>query len=376
MWKKVILITGGAGFIGSHVIRRFVNKYSDYLIINFDKLTYAGNLENLQDVEDFDNYIFIQGDICEEERIKKVFEEYSITDVIHLAAESHVDRSILYADSFIKTNIFGTFNLLSAAKEFWKDDYQNHRFHHVSTDEVYGSLDINPDNKFTENTPYNPHSPYSASKASSDHLVKSYHDTYGMNITISNCSNNYGPNQFPEKLIPFVIDCIKESKNIPVYGTGENIRDWLYVEDHVAAIDIIFHNGQSGETYNVGGNCEMTNLSIIDKIINTYVNIKYSNPDNNHGISLTEHEISEIADKYKESITFVQDRPGHDLRYAIDSSKLRTELNWTPSETFDTGIEKTVQWYIDNYIWVDNIKSGEYSNWVYRNYENRRNLTQ
>lgn len=371
VWKKVILITGGAGFIGSHVVRRFVNNYPDYLIINFDKLTYAGNLENLQDIKDFDNYIFIQGDICEEERVKKVFEEYSVTDIIHLAAESHVDRSILYADSFIKTNILGTFNLLSVAKDFWKEDYQNHRFHHVSTDEVYGSLDMNPDNKFSESTPYNPHSPYSASKASSDHLVKAYHDTYGMNITISNCSNNYGPNQFPEKLIPFVIDCIKESKNIPVYGTGENVRDWLYVEDHAAAIDMIFHNGKSGETYNVGGNCEMTNLSIIDKIINTYVNIKYSNPDNNYGVSLTEHEISEITDKYKESITFVPDRLGHDLRYAIDSTKLQTDLGWKPQETFDTGIEKTVQWYICNCNWVENVKSGEYSNWIYRNYENR-----
>lgn len=370
-WKKTIMITGGAGFIGSHVVRRFVTKYPDYLIINFDKLTYAGNLENLTDIENSDNYIFIQGDICDESRIRKVFEEYDVTDIIHLAAESHVDRSILTAADFVKTNIVGTFNLLSIAKDFWKDHYQNCRFHHVSTDEVYGSLDMNPDNKFKETTPYNPHSPYSASKASSDHLVKAYHDTYGMNITISNCSNNYGPNQFPEKLIPFVIDCIKESKNIPVYGTGENVRDWLYVEDHAAAIDTIFHAGISGETYNVGGNNEMSNLSIIDKIIDVYVSIKYSNPDNNYGVALTEHEIAEISNKYKESITFVPDRLGHDLRYAIDSTKLQTELNWKPQETFDTGIRKTVQWYIDNSVWLENIKSGEYSNWVYRNYENR-----
>lgn len=350
MYDKVIMITGGAGFIGSHVVRHFVTKYPNYKIVNFDCLTYAGNLENLKDVENYPNYVFIKGDITDEQDVKNTFAAHKITDIIHLAAESHVDRSILDPDAFVKTNVFGTYNLLNIAKAFWeKEDFQNHRFHHVSTDEVYGALDMNPENKFKETTPYNPHSPYSASKASSDHFVKAYHDTYGMNVTISNCSNNYGPNQFPEKLIPLVINKIDNSEDIPVYGKGENVRDWLYVEDHAVAIDVIFHNGVSGETYNVGGNHEMTNIDIVKKII-------------------------EICNRYMPVIScikFVADRKGHDLRYAIDSSKLQNELGWSPQETFDTGIEKTIKWYLENREWLNNITSGEYKNWIKKNYKER-----
>ena len=327
-YKKRILVTGGAGFIGNNVVRHLANKYPEYLIVNFDALTYAGNLENLKDVENKENYVFVHGDITDFVKVQETFEQYQITDVIHLAAESHVDRSILNPDVFVKTNVLGTLNLLNAAKANWlvfPHSLDNHRFHHVSTDEVYGSLDLNPENKFKETTPYQPHSPYSASKASSDHFVKAYHDTYGLDVTISNCSNNYGPNQFPEKLIPLVINKLTNGEKVPVYGTGENVRDWLYVEDHAKAIDLIFHKGRSGETYNVGGNCEMTNLEIINTI-NTLLNPTGRVPELNTVIE------------------FVTDRAGHDMRYAIDTTKIKTELGWEPEETFTTGMHKTIMW--------------------------------
>jgi dTDP-glucose 4,6-dehydratase len=293
--------------------------------------------------------MFVKGDIRIEEDVFGTFEKYNITDVIHLAAESHVDRSIKNPNIFVETNVMGTLNLLNAAKHYWTGfpyDLEPHRFHHVSTDEVYGSLDMNPDNKFREDTPYDPHSPYSASKTSSDLFVKAYHDTYHLNITISNCSNNYGPNQFPEKLIPLVINRLENGEKIPVYGKGLNVRDWLYVEDHVKAIDTIFHNGTNGETYNVGGNHEMTNIDIVTTIIEVYE-------------ELTGKDINK-----KDVINFVQDRSGHDLRYAIDSTKLQTELGWKPEETFETGIKKTIQWYLDNKKWMENVTSGEYQKWI------------
>lgn len=369
-YDKVIMITGGAGFIGSHVVRHFVKKYPNYYIINFDALTYAGNLENLKDIENESNYKFILGDIKDISKIKSAFDSYGVTDIIHLAAESHVDRSILNPSEFVETNVNGTCNLLNVAKVAWKDNYNNHRFHHVSTDEVYGALDMNPDNKFTETTPYNPHSPYSASKASSDHFVKAYHDTYGMNVTISNCSNNYGPNQFPEKLIPLVINKLKTGEDIPVYGKGENIRDWLYVEDHAKAIDIIFHKGKSGETYNVGGNHEMSNINIIKTLMKVFAhqqqlfNIR-------HGIKYFTNPEPTWVRGYESQIKYVTDRAGHDLRYAIDASKIQNELGWTPEETFETGIEKTVRWYLDNQDWLDNVTSGEYTKWLNQNYAKR-----
>lgn len=353
-FDKVILVTGGAGFIGSHLVRHFVTKYPNYRIVNFDALTYAGNLENLKDIEDKDNYIFFEGDIRNIQDIKFAFQAFDVTDVIHLAAESHVDRSIKNPNIFAETNVIGTLNLLNVAKDNWTGFPLNldpHRFHHVSTDEVYGSLDMNPNNKFKETTPYMPHSPYSASKASSDHFVKAFHDTYGLNVTISNCSNNYGPNQFPEKLIPLVINKIEKGEKIPVYGTGENIRDWLYVEDHAKAIDLIFHKGKTGETYNVGGNCEKTNLEIINELLS---NSKFANT----------HKLEDI-------IEFVKDRAGHDLRYAIDTTKIETELGWKPEETFTSGMKKTFEWYISNKEWLDHVTSGEYKNWVDANYKNR-----
>ena len=352
--NKRILITGGAGFIGCHVVKRLVKNYPNYLIVNFDSLTYAGNLENLKDVENAPNYVFVKGDIVNGSDIIKVFEKYEITDVIHLAAESHVDRSIKSPVEFVKTNVIGTINLLNVSKAFWKDDLQNHRFHHVSTDEVYGALDMNPENKFTETTPYNPHSPYSAAKASSDHFVKAYHDTYGMNVTISNCSNNYGPNQFPEKLIPLVINNLKECCKIPVYGNGENIRDWLYVDDHAEAIDLIFHNGVSGETYNIGGNNEMSNIDIVKVLINVYT-------------ELTGGNVEDI--NYDDYITFVTDRAGHDLRYAIDYSKIQRDLRWYPKTLFREGIKTTVKWYLDNSEWLSNITSGDYKNYYEEMYK-------
>lgn len=351
---KNILITGGAGFIGSHVVRHFVNKYPNYRIINFDALTYAGNLENLKDVENYPNYTFFEGDIRNIQDIRFVFEAFDITDIIHLAAESHVDRSIKNPNVFAETNVIGTLNLLNVAKDRWCGfpyDLDPHRFHHVSTDEVYGALDMNPENKFKETTPYNPHSPYSASKASSDHFVKAFHDTYGLNVTISNCSNNYGPNQFPEKLIPLVINKLENGEKIPVYGTGENVRDWLYVEDHAKAIDLIFHNGVAGETYNVGGNCEKTNLEIIGELL---ANSKMGGT----------HKLEDV-------IEFVKDRAGHDLRYAIDTTKIERELGWKPEESFESGMKKTFEWYTSNKEWMDRVTSGEYKNWIKTNYKNR-----
>lgn len=357
-FEKVILITGGCGFIGSHLVRHMVNKYPNYHIVNMDAVTYAGNIENLLDIDNKPNYTFFKGDIRNVNDVNMVFNSFDVTDVIHLAAESHVDRSIKNPNVFAETNVMGTLNLLNAARERWcvfPVNCDNHRFHHVSTDEVYGSLDMNPDNKFREDTPYDPHSPYSASKAASDHFVKAYHDTYGLNVTISNCSNNYGPNQFPEKLIPLVINRLETNDKIPVYGKGLNVRDWLYVEDHAKAIDLIFHEGKSGETYNVGGNHEMTNIDIVNTIINVYNKLtnKHLNKD--------------------EVINFIKDPRGdaHDLRYAIDSTKLQTDLGWSPEETFETGIKKTIQWYLDNKQWVENVTSGEYQKWI-DTYYNRR----
>lgn len=355
-FDKVILVTGGAGFIGSCLLRHMVNKYPNYRFINFDALTYAGNLENLKDIENKPNYTFFKGDIRNIQDIRFVFESFNVTDIIHLAAESHVDRSIKDPNVFAETNVIGTLNLLNIAKEYWcvfPNNCDKHRFHHVSTDEVYGTLDMNPENKFKETTPYSPHSPYSASKASSDHFVKAYHDTYGLDVTISNCSNNYGPNQFPEKLIPLVINRLETNDKIPVYGKGLNVRDWLYVEDHAKAIDLIFHEGKSGETYNIGGNHEMTNIDIVTTIINVYN-------------ELTGKDINK-----DDVITYVQDRSGHDLRYSIDSTKLQTELGWKPEETFETGIKKTIQWYLDNKKWMENVTSGEYQKWI-DTYYNRR----
>jgi dTDP-glucose 4,6-dehydratase len=357
-FEKVILVTGGCGFIGSNLLKYMVNKYPNYHFVNMDALTYAGNMENLVDIESKPNYTFFKGDIRDMAMINMAFDSFDVTDIIHLAAESHVDRSIKNPSVFAETNVMGTLNLLNAARERWcifPVNCDKHRFHHVSTDEVYGSLDMNPDNKFREDTPYDPHSPYSASKASSDLFVKAYHDTYGLDVTISNCSNNYGPNQFPEKLIPLVINRLEIDDKIPVYGKGLNVRDWLYVEDHAEAIDLIFHEGKSGETYNIGGNHEMTNIDIVTTIIEVYE-------------ELTGKDINK-----KDVINFIKDPRGdaHDLRYAIDSTKLQTELGWSPEETFETGIKKTIQWYLDNKKWVENVTSGEYQKWI-DTYYNRR----
>lgn len=352
-FKKNILITGGAGFIGSHVVRLFVNKYPDYRIINLDKLTYAGNLANLTDIEDSPNYQFVKVDIRDFESINKVFTDYKIDSVIHLAAESHVDRSITDPFSFAETNVMGTLNLLHVAKEYWKDNYTNKLFFHVSTDEVYGALEFG-DELFTETTSYDPHSPYSASKAASDHFVRSYYDTYGLPIVISNCSNNYGPYQFPEKLIPLFINNIRHQKPLPVYGKGENVRDWLYVEDHAKAIDLIFHKGKIRETYNIGGFNEWKNIDLIKVMIKVCDRL-LGNPVG-------------TSDKL---ITYVTDRAGHDLRYAIDASKIKNELGWEPSLQFEEGIEKTVKWYLDNQEWLDNVTSGEYQNYYDSMYKDR-----
>ena len=347
---KNILITGGAGFIGNNAVRLFVNKYPDNRIICLDKLTYAGNLANLKDVENAPNYSFVKADICDFEQMLRIFSIYEITDVIHLAAESHVDRSIKDPFTFAMTNVMGTLSLLQAAKEHWKEDYASHRFYHISTDEVYGALEFDG-SMFTETTAYDPHSPYSASKASSDHFVRAFHDTYGMNVVISNCSNNYGPYQFPEKLIPLFINNIRHGKPLPVYGKGENVRDWLYVVDHARAIDIIFHQGKTGDTYNIGGFNEWTNIDLIKVMIKT-VDKLLGNPEG-HSLGL---------------ITYVTDRAGHDLRYAIDSTKLKNELGWEPSLQFEEGIEKTVKWYLENQEWMDNVTSGEYEKYYQNMY--------
>ena len=351
--KKNILITGGAGFIGSHVVRLFVNKYPDYRIVNLDKLTYAGNLENLRDVENAPNYTFVKEDICRYEKMQEIFRTYSIDGVIHLAAESHVDRSIKDPFTFAKTNVLGTLSLLQAAREYWNGDYDGRRFYHVSTDEVYGALGFDG-TLFTETTKYDPHSPYSASKAGSDHFVRAFHDTYGLPTVITNCSNNYGPYQFPEKLIPLFINNIRHEKPLPVYGRGENVRDWLYVEDHARAIDTIFHRGRDGETYNIGGFNEWRNIDLIRVIIRT-VDRLLGRPE---GAS-------------EKLITYVTDRAGHDLRYAIDSRKLKEELGWEPSLQFEEGIEKTVRWYLANQDWMDDITSGEYERYYQEMYTGR-----
>ena len=356
MARRSIVITGGAGFIGSHVVRLFVNKYPEYNIINLDKLTYAGNLANLKDVEAKPNYKFVKMDICDFEALYDLMQREKIDGIIHLAAESHVDRSIKDPFTFAKTNVMGTLSLLQAAKLYWEalpEGYEGKRFYHISTDEVYGALDFN-DELFTEQTPYNPHSPYSAAKASSDHFVRAYHDTYGMPTIVTNCSNNYGPYQFPEKLIPLFINNIRKGKPLPVYGRGENVRDWLYVEDHARAIDIIFHKGKVAETYNIGGFNEWKNIDLIKVMIKTVDRI-LGNPEG-HSLGL---------------ITYVTDRLGHDARYAIDSSKLRRELGWEPSLQFEEGIEKTVRWYLDNEAWLDNVTSGDYQRYYDDMYQSR-----
>lgn len=382
-YKRNILVTGGAGFIGSHLVRLLVRKYPDYRIVNLDALTYAGNLENLKDIEDCPNYVFVKGDICDHVAVSAIFDRYDIDGVIHLAAESHVDRSIEDPFVFARTNVMGTLTLLHVARTYWTNpslrgsDMSNtslhgsdgantslrgsdgavaiskRRFYHVSTDEVYGALEMDG-SFFTEDTRYDPHSPYSASKASSDHFVRAFHDTYGLPVVISNCSNNYGPYQFPEKLIPLFINNIRQGKPLPVYGRGENVRDWLYVEDHARAIDLIFHEGRDGETYNIGGFNEWRNIDLIKVMIETADRLLGNPPGHSLGL-----------------ITFVTDRAGHDLRYAIDSGKLHRELGWEPSLQFEEGIEKTIRWYLENQEWMDRVTGGEYAGYYEKMYKDR-----
>lgn len=349
---KSLLITGGSGFIGSHLVRLMVNKYPDYKIVNLDKLTYAGNPENLSDIEDLPNYKFEQLDIVDDASVFQLFEEYNFDGVIHLAAESHVDRSISNPKEFIMTNVVGTLNLLNAAKTIWKDNLEGKVFYHVSTDEVYGSL--GDEGFFYETTAYDPRSPYSASKASSDHIVRAYHHTYGLPIKISNCSNNYGSHQFPEKLIPLMIHNIQNNKPLPVYGEGLNVRDWLWVVDHARAIDVIFHQGKIGETYNIGGHNEWKNIDLVHLLCDTM-----------------DQKLGRPAGTSRNLITFVKDRAGHDLRYAIDATKIKNDLGWIPSVTFEEGLSKTVDWYLDNSVWLDHVTSGAYRNYYDNQYNNR-----
>ena len=346
---KNILITGGAGFIGSHVVNKFVTKYSNYLVVNLDKLSYAGNLENIKDVENKENYRFVKGDITDKDLVKKLFKKYKFDSVVHLAAESHVDRSISNPLEFVQTNVLGTANLLNAAKESWDGYFKDKLFYHVSTDEVFGSL--GKEGYFTEETSYDPRSPYSASKASSDHLVRAYFHTYKMPVIISNCSNNYGPNQFPEKLIPLAINNIVNKKQIPIYGKGDNVRDWLYVIDHANAIDLLFNRGKLGETYNIGGDNEWTNLDLIKNLC-----------------QILDKKLDREIGESEKLIRFVEDRKGHDLRYAIDFSKINKNFNWKPSLDFKKGLEKTVDWYLDNKNWLKNVISGDYLNYYKKQY--------
>ncbi|MCD6201038.1 MAG: dTDP-glucose 4,6-dehydratase [Bacteroidales bacterium] len=351
-FDNAILITGGAGFIGSHVVRLFVNKYPDTLIINLDKLTYAGNLENLTDIEDKKNYLFVKGDIMDEKLVISLFEQHPVTGVIHLAAESHVDRSITNPLEFIGTNVIGTVTLLNACRDHWKNNFKGKCFYQISTDEVYGSL--GPEGYFTEDTPYDPQSPYSASKAGADHFVRAYGNTYNLPFLITNCSNNYGPNQFPEKLIPLTINNILHNRLIPVYGKGENIRDWLYVVDHARAIDLVYHKGDKGETYNIGGNNEWKNINLVYQLCD-----------------ITDKLLGRAAGTSHKLITFVKDRAGHDLRYAIDSSKIRNTLGWMPETSFEEGLTKTIQWYLDHQDWLHHVLTGEYEKYYEQQYLKR-----
>ncbi|MEO3404446.1 dTDP-glucose 4,6-dehydratase [Mucilaginibacter sp. CAU 1740] len=349
---KKIIITGGAGFIGSHVVRRFVTRYPDYLIINLDALTYAGNLENLKDVESAPNYVFDKADITNREQISAVFDKYGVTDVVHLAAESHVDRSILSPMDFVYTNVIGTVNLLEVAKQKWAGNYENSLFYHISTDEVYGAL--GEEGLFTEETRYDPHSPYSASKAASDHFVRAYHDTYGMKVVVSNCSNNYGPYHFPEKLIPLMINNIINNKPLPVYGDGKYTRDWLFVKDHAIAIDLIFNQGKIGDTYNIGGFNEWKNIDLVNLLCK----------------QMDEKLLREPGTS-AQLITYVKDRPGHDRRYAIDATKINRELGWKPSVTFEQGLSETIDWFLENKTWLNNVTTGSYASYYDYQYENR-----